>query len=207
MVIDKHNLKKNSNQQGSNISVRKELKRLNNLKGLETQGNTKISDIERNSFQGGIKRVVGGKAYHSRKYKLIPAVEPEFNGGKKTKKMSGGVRAKNYGLELGQMIKSDKEMCKLVGGGFWKDFVKGFNMVMKPAGAVMSMLPDPRAKALGVGLTGLSTGLDKLSGNGKKNKGTSNWIQFVKDVARKKNISYKEALSVASKMKKNKNNN
>jgi hypothetical protein len=134
--------------------------------------------------------------YHSASYKMFPSLH---SGGRKHKIMSGGMdaedfaepprrrgrdkleithhsggQARKYGEELGQMIKKDKDFNKLVGKGFWKDFVKGFNMVMKPAGAVMAMLPDPRAKALGVGMTGLATGLDKLAGNGRKLYGGAN---------------------------------
>jgi hypothetical protein len=171
-----------------------------------------------------------GKRGRPKKMKEESESDDEMEGcGKLEITHHSGGKARLYGKELGEMVKNDKDFERLVGKGFWKDFVKGFNMVMKPAGAVMSMLPDPRAKALGVGMSGLATGLEKLAGKGRKgkmscggkvgsplqienpnvvggkrklSKGASDWIQFVKKVAKDKGITYPQALKVASKLRK-----
>lgn len=122
---------------------------------------------------------------------------------------------------------------ELRGGNWWSDMKKGMNMVFQPAAkvaqAVAPVLPGP-LKAVPL----IYSGLDAITrGNGetggsetggivvnryknvkleggkvkktrKLSKGQMDWVCYVRTVAKDNNISYKEALKVASKNRQNK---
>lgn len=108
--------------------------------------------------------------------KTLQVANPNVKGNGRGFRTMGGNRKKNK-----QQVITGEE--PLEGGGFFSDLLSS------------------KKDFQNLGRTGIKKVLKKGGAKRKLSKGASDWVSFVKQVARDKNISYKEAMSVASKLK------